>query len=146
MLRNYTRTRFPGPLLFRPLLSPVRTLMSNNLFQKHPDDVVLTLAMRTPLCKAKKGGLKDTPSDVLLVGLLQAVKERSAIDPGLIEDIVVGTCHPPSPAYEARASAIAAGFPKHVPVQTINRLCSSGLMALRSVSDSISKGDIDIGL
>ncbi|KAF8600992.1 3-ketoacyl-CoA thiolase [Ceratobasidium sp. AG-I] len=146
MLRNCTRTRFPGLLLFRPLSSPVRTFQSNNLFEKHPDDVVLTLAMRTPLCKAKKGGLKDTPSDVLLIGLLQAVKERSAIDPGLIEDIVVGTCHPPSPAYEARASAIAAGFPKHVPVQTINRLCSSGLMALRSVSDSISKGDIDIGL
>ncbi|KAL5633710.1 hypothetical protein ACGC1H_005803, partial [Rhizoctonia solani] len=123
-----------------------RTLEPKSLFTKHPDDVVLTLAVRTPLCKAKKGGLKDTPSDVLLVGMLKAVQERSGVDPNLVEDIVVGTCHPPSPAYEARASAIAAGFPKHVPVQTINRLCSSGLMALRSVSDSITKGDIDIGL
>ncbi|QRV78730.1 peroxisomal 3-ketoacyl-CoA thiolase [Ceratobasidium sp. AG-Ba] len=41
---------------------------------------------------------------------------------------------------------MAAGFPQHVPVQAINRLCSSGLMAIRSISDSISKGDIDIGL
>lgn len=126
--------------------SQMRTLQPQSLFTKHPDDVVLTLALRTPMCKAKKGGLKDTPSDVLLVGMLQAVKERCGIDPGLIEDIAVGACHPPSPAYEARASAIAAGFPQHVPVQAINRLCSSGLMAIRSISDSISKGDIDVGL
>lgn len=59
---------------------------------------------------------------------------------------VVGTCHPPSPVYEARAAALAAGFPQETPVQAINRLCSSGLMAIRSISDSIARGDIDIGL
>ncbi|KAG8710538.1 hypothetical protein FRC09_000084 [Ceratobasidium sp. 395] len=146
MLRNYARTRFSVSSISRPFSSSVRKLQPQSLFTRSPDDVVLTLALRTPLCKAKKGGLKDTPSDVLLVGLLKAVKERCGIDPGLIEDIAVGTCHPPSPCYESRASAMAAGFPQHVPVQAINRLCSSGLMALRSVSDSISKGDIDIGL
>ncbi|KAG9125753.1 hypothetical protein FRC07_006335, partial [Ceratobasidium sp. 392] len=146
MLRNYARTHFCASSVTRSFSSTVRTLEPRSLFTKHPDDVVLTLALRTPLCKAKRGGLKDTPSDVLLVGMLKAVKERSGIDLGLIEDIAVGTCHPPSPCYESRASALAAGFPQHVPVQAINRLCSSGLMALRSVSDSISKGDIDIGL
>lgn len=30
------------------------------LFRKSPDDVVITLAIRSPLCKARKGGLKDT--------------------------------------------------------------------------------------
>lgn len=30
------------------------------LERKHPDDVVITMAIRSPLCKAKKGGLKDT--------------------------------------------------------------------------------------
>ncbi|KAL5633709.1 hypothetical protein ACGC1H_005803 [Rhizoctonia solani] len=146
MLRSFARTQIASKHMCRSFSATVRTLEPKSLFTKHPDDVVLTLAVRTPLCKAKKGGLKDTPSDVLLVGMLKAVQERSGVDPNLVEDIVVGTCHPPSPAYEARASAIAAGFPKHVPVQTINRLCSSGLMALRSVSDSITKGDIDIGL
>ncbi|KAG8795944.1 hypothetical protein FRC12_007757 [Ceratobasidium sp. 428] len=146
MLRNYARARFSVSPVSRTFSSSVRKLQPQSLFTKSPDDVVLTLALRTPLCKAKKGGLKDTPSDVLLVGMLKAVKERCGIDPGLIEDIAVGTCHPPSPCYESRASAMAAGFPQHVPVQAINRLCSSGLMALRSVSDSISKGDIDIGL
>ncbi|CAE6437466.1 unnamed protein product [Rhizoctonia solani] len=146
MLRSFARTQISSKHMYRSFSATVQTLEPKSLFTKHPDDVVLTLALRTPMCKAKKGGLKDTPSDVLLVGMLKAVQERSGVDPGLVEDIVVGACHPPSPAYEARASAIAAGFPKHVPVQAINRLCSSGLMALRSVSDSITKGDIDIGL
>ena len=60
------------------------------LLQKNPDDVVITLALRTPLCRAKKGGLKDTSSDELLLGLLKGVKERSMIDPSLVEDIAVG--------------------------------------------------------
>ena len=30
------------------------------LLRKSPDDVVITLAIRSPMCKAKKGGLKDT--------------------------------------------------------------------------------------
>ncbi|KAG8967731.1 hypothetical protein FRC03_009424 [Tulasnella sp. 419] len=98
------------------------------------------------MCKAKKGAFKDMSSDALLYGMLKAVVGRLQMDPALVEDIAVGTCHPPSPAYEARAAALAAGFPSHVPVQTMNRLCSSGLMAIRSISDSISKGDIDIGL
>ncbi|CAE6378300.1 unnamed protein product [Rhizoctonia solani] len=146
MIRTLARTGASPKLAHRSFSATVRTLEPKSLFTKNPDDVVLTLALRTPMCKAKKGGLKDTPSDVLLVGMLKAVRERSGIDPALVEDIAVGACHPPSPAYEARASAIAAGFPKHVPVQAINRLCSSGLMALRSISDSITKGDIDVGL
>jgi acetyl-CoA acetyltransferase len=60
------------------------------LLQKNPDDVVITLALRTPLCRAKKGSLKDTSSDELLLGLLKGVKERSMIDPSLVEDIAVG--------------------------------------------------------
>lgn len=98
------------------------------------------------MCKAKKGGLKDTSSDALLYGMLRAVQERSGVDPALVEDITVGVCHTPSPTYEARAAALAAGFPQHVPVQAVNRLCSSGLMAVRSISDSIARGDIQVGL
>ncbi|KAG9006358.1 hypothetical protein FRB94_000822 [Tulasnella sp. JGI-2019a] len=124
--------------------APARGLES--LLQKSPDDVVLTLAIRTPMCKARKGGFKDTTSDALLLAMLRAVKQRCAFDVARVQDIAVGTCHPPSPVYEARAAALAAGFPQETPVQAINRLCSSGLMAIRSISDSIARGDIDVGL
>ena len=61
-----------------------------HLLRKNPNDVVITLALRTPLCRAKKGALKDTSSDELLMGLLKGVKDKSMVDPALVEDIVIG--------------------------------------------------------
>lgn len=72
--------------------------------------------------------------------------KHSGIDPGLIGDITVGTVLPHGAAYEARASLLAAGIPEHVPVQVINRFCSSGLMAVTDVANKIRAGQIDVGL
>lgn len=58
--------------------------------QKNPDDVVITLAVRTPLCKARKGGLKDTPLDGLVFKILEQVVRKSRIDPQMVEDICLG--------------------------------------------------------
>ncbi|KAF9506418.1 hypothetical protein BS47DRAFT_1374132 [Hydnum rufescens UP504] len=138
-------TTYCAPRLQRFFSSP-RSKAVEKLLQKNLDDVVITLALRTPLTRGNKGGLKDTSADSLLYGMLKAVQERSGVDPAMVEDITTGVCHSPSPTYEARAAALAAGFPQHVPVQSINRLCSSGLMAVRSISDSISRGDIQVGL
>jgi acetyl-CoA acyltransferase 1 len=41
------------------------------LQQKRDDDVVITMAIRSPLCKAKKGGFKDTRSDELMVEMFR---------------------------------------------------------------------------
>lgn len=57
-----------------------------------------------------------------------------------------GTCHPPSPLYVSRAAALAAGFPEKVPISTVNRLCSSGLMAIRNIAHDIQAGEIEMGL
>ena len=50
------------------------------------------------------------------------------------------------PVYHARGAALAAGFPESVPVQVINRFCSSGLMATTTISNQIRSGQIEIGL
>lgn len=133
-----------------PIL-PVRpvTLIDRTQYavtKKSPDDVVITWVKRTALTKAKKGGFKDTSSDALLTAMLTGAREQAGFDVSLVEDIVVGQCHSPSPCYEARASALAAGFAEHTPVQALNRLCGSGLMAIRAISDSVARGDIEIGL
>lgn len=57
---------------------------------KNADDIVITLAIRTPLTKAGKGGLKDTSLEYLIYALLKEVKDRSKIDPALVEDICLG--------------------------------------------------------
>ncbi|TFK57253.1 3-ketoacyl-CoA thiolase [Heliocybe sulcata] len=116
------------------------------ILQKSPDDVVITFAKRTAMSRAKKGQLKDIPVDELLHGLFKSTLETTRLDPSKIEDICVGTCHPPSPLYISRAAALAAGIPYSVPIQTLNRLCSSGLMAIRSVAHAIQSGDISLGV
>jgi len=116
------------------------------LREKHPDDVVITYGKRTALTKAKRGAFRDTSSDSLLYELLKGGMAESGVDKNLVEDIVAGTCHPPSPCYEVRAAALAAGFPETTPSEAINRLCSSGLQAIRHVSDSVARDDIEVGV
>ncbi|KAF8271480.1 3-ketoacyl-CoA thiolase [Lactarius quietus] len=116
------------------------------LLQKKDDDVVITFAKRTAMGRAKKGQLKDVPVDELLHALFKATLERTGLNPSEIGDICVGTCHPPSPLYVSRAAALAAGIPESVPISTVNRLCSSGLMAIRSIAHSIQAGEIPLGV
>lgn len=61
-----------------------------NRTQKNADDVVITLAIRTPLTKGFKGGMKDTPLDFIVYQLLKKVIEKSNIDPQMVEDICLG--------------------------------------------------------
>ncbi|EIN14047.1 thiolase [Punctularia strigosozonata HHB-11173 SS5] len=116
------------------------------LHRKSPDDVVVTMAIRSPLCKSKKGGFKDTRSDELLIEMFKKVIAHSKVDPALVQDICVGAVRIPDPVYEARSAALAAGFPDTTPVQTINRFCSSGLMSVTTISNQIRAGQIEIGL
>ena len=52
--------------------------------------MVITLAIRTPLTKAHKGGFKDTTLDGIVYKLLKEVHTRLNIDPALVEDICLG--------------------------------------------------------
>ncbi|XP_027363552.1 3-ketoacyl-CoA thiolase 2, peroxisomal isoform X3 [Abrus precatorius] len=77
------------------------------------DDVVIVAAYRTPLCKSKRGGFKDTLADDLLAPVLKAVLEKTSLNPGEVGDIVVGTVLAPGSqrASECRMAAFYAGFP-----------------------------------
>jgi len=75
----------------------------------------------------------------------QAIK-HSGINSEIIEDICVGTVLAKGPTYEARAAALAAGIPESVPIQTVNRFCSSGLLATTTIASEIRAGQIDVGL
>ncbi|KAB2579394.1 Thiolase [Lasiodiplodia theobromae] len=117
------------------------------LLEKHPDDIVITCALRTPITKGGKGGFKDTQASDLLVGAFKALLDRSKIDPKLIEDVAVGTVLAPGGgATEFRAAAIAAGFPLSAGVKGLNRQCSSGLQACVDIANAIKTGMIDVGV
>lgn len=68
-------------------------------------------AVRTPITKAKKGGLKDACPEDLLAAVFKAVVERSGVDPALVEDIAVGNVLPPGGgATVARMAALYGQF------------------------------------
>ncbi|KAG2149963.1 Thiolase, N-terminal domain-containing protein [Suillus cothurnatus] len=48
--------------------------------------------------------------------------------------------------YSSRAAALASGIPHDVPISTVNRLCSSGLMAIRNIAHAIQSGEISMGI
>ena len=73
-----------------PSKGNIHMLTTTPSTSKNPDDVVITLAIRTPLTKAGKGGFKDTQLDYIMYALLQKVLERSKIDPAIVEDICCG--------------------------------------------------------
>ncbi|OIW21348.1 hypothetical protein TanjilG_32662 [Lupinus angustifolius] len=112
------------------------------------DDVVIVAAYRTALCKAKRGGFKDTHADDLLAPVLKAVVEKTNLNPNEVGDIIVGTVLAPGSqrATECRMAAFYAGFPDTVPIRTVNRQCSSGLQAVADVAAAIKAGFYDIGI
>jgi acetyl-CoA acyltransferase 1 len=104
------------------------------------------MAIRTPLCKGKKGGLKDTALDALVFKMLEQVVQRLNFDPALVEDICLGNVSDAKAAYYARAATLAAGFPNTTAASSCNRFCSSGLKAVQDIANQISTGAISIGL
>lgn len=108
---------------------------------------MVTACLRTPFTKGGKGGFKDTAAADLLVGVFKGLIERSGIDPKVVEDIAVGSVLPPGGgATEFRAAALAAGFPVQTAVKSLNRQCSSGLMACVDIANAINAGMIDVGI
>ncbi|KAL8642328.1 MAG: hypothetical protein Q9228_000980, partial [Teloschistes exilis] len=114
--------------------------------QKNPDDVVITLALRTPLAKGFKGGFKDTQLDYLVYSLLKKVREKSNIDPQMVEDICLGNVNDGKAGYVVRAASLAAGFPNTAAASSVNRFCSSGLKATQDIANQISLGNIECGI
>uniref|UniRef100_A0A7S2Z6C0 acetyl-CoA C-acyltransferase n=1 Tax=Chloropicon laureae TaxID=464258 RepID=A0A7S2Z6C0_9CHLO len=112
------------------------------------EDVVIVCALRTPITKARKGGLKDTPADDMVAAVLSGVLNKTGISPGDVGDIVMGSVMGSGSqrANECRIAMFYSGFPEEVPVRVVNRQCSSGLQAIADVVASIKSGYYDIGI
>ena len=74
------------------------------------------------------------------------MREKSNLDPSLVEDVCVGNVLAPGPAYIARSAVLAAGYPVTTAASVTNRFCSSGLLAVQNIANQIIAGSIDVGL
>ena len=117
------------------------------LTPKSPDDIVICGAVRTPLTKAKRGGLKDTPPEILVSTVLKAILDRTKIDPKKIDDIIFGNvAQSGAGVFTSRMAQFLAGYPDTTALASVNRLCSSGLEAVSLIASKIKAGYIDIGI
>lgn len=110
-------------------------------------EVVICAAYRTPITKAKRGALKDTPTESLLAPVLRKLIEVTRIDPREIGDIAIGNVlNPGSGAVSSRMAQLLAGIPHTATNLTINRQCSSGLQACSIIANAIRAGEIGVGI
>ena len=112
-------------------------------------DAVIVSAVRTPVGKAKRGGLATVRPDELAATSIRALlKQTPNLDPAQIEDVVFGCAFPEGEQglNVARMIALRAGLPDSVPAETINRYCSSGVQSIAHVANAIQSGQIEIGI
>ena len=112
-------------------------------------DAVIVSAVRTPIGKAKRGGLATVRPDDLAVAVIKELLNRTPkLDPAEIEDVIIGCAFPEGEQgmNMARMIALSAGLPNTVPAETINRFCSSGVQAIAHAAYAIRSGDIDVAI
>lgn len=94
---------------------------------------------RTPIGKAYRGAFNDTGAPALAGAAIAAAVERAGVDPAEIDDSIMGCAMPQgsSGLNIGRSAALAAGLPVTVSGMTIDRQCSSGMMAIATASKQI---------
>ncbi|HWF95637.1 MAG TPA: acetyl-CoA C-acetyltransferase [Xanthobacteraceae bacterium] len=105
--------------------------------------------LRTPRGRGKvDGALHEVTALNLAAQTLAALRERSALDPKLVDDVVLGCVDPVGEAGGdiARAAAITAGYGNSVPGVQINRFCASGLDAVNFAAAQIMSGQHDMAI
>src|SRR5437016_8725961 len=110
-----------------------------------PDAVIVSTA-RTPIGKAFRGAFNMTHGAVLGGHVVKYAVERSGVEPGEVEDVVMGCAMPERATGQniARLSAIRAGLPVTVPGVTVNRFCSSGLQAIALAAHRVMVGEAQV--
>ena len=107
-----------------------------------PDAVIVSTA-RTPIGKAYRGAFNMTHGADLGGHVISHAVERAGVDPGEVEDVVMGCALPGARDRQniARQAAIRAGLPVTVGGMTVNRFCSSGLQAIALAAQRIIAGE-----
>jgi len=102
-------------------------------------EAVIVSTARTPIGRAYRGAFNDTQGQALAGHVVAEAVRRAGIDPSEVEDVVLGAAlQQGSTGFNvARQATIRAGLPVSVAGMTIDRQCSSGLMAIATAAKEI---------
>jgi acetyl-CoA C-acetyltransferase len=109
-------------------------------------DAVIVSTARTGIGRAVRGAFNMTHGADLAGHVIQHAVARAGIEPGDVEDVVLGCAQPEGATGGniARQAAIRAGLPVTTAGTTINRFCSSGLQAIAAAAHEIIVGNAPI--
>ncbi len=101
--------------------------------------------LRTPFGRYG-GALAGVRPDDLAAHVVRSIVERNGVDPGAIDDVIMGAANQAGEDNRnvGRMAALLAGLPVEVPGATVNRLCGSGMNAVVSAAHAIIAGDGDV--
>jgi len=105
-------------------------------------EAVIVSTARTPLTKSHRGEFNLTPGPTLAAFAVRAAVARAGIDPGRIEDVILGTGYPEGATGRnlGRQAAVRAGLPVSAAGQTVSRFCASGLQAIAAAAGAVVGG------
>jgi acetyl-CoA C-acetyltransferase len=95
-------------------------------------DAVIVSTARTPIGRAYRGAFNNTHGATLGGHVIQHAVQRAGLEPGEVEDVILGCALPEGATGHniARVSALRAGLPVTTGGVTVNRFCSSGMQAI----------------
>ena len=107
-------------------------------------EAVIVSTARTPIGRAFRGAFNNTYGATLTGHVIEHAVKRARLDPGEIEDVVIGCGFPEGTTGNniARQAALRAGLPVTVAAETVNRFCSSGLMAVSIAAQRVMVDDV----
>ena len=107
---------------------------------------VIVSTARTPIGKAYRGAFNDTQAQTLAGHAIAAAVARAGIEPGEIDDVVIGAAvQQGSQGFNiARQSALRAGLPDTVAGMSIDRQCASGMMAIATAAKEVMHDGMNI--
>jgi len=102
-------------------------------------EAVIVSTARTPIGRAYRGAFNDTQAQSLGAHAVRHAVARAGVDPGEIEDVVMGAAlqQGSTGTNVARQIALAAGLPSQVAGMTLDRQCASGLMAIATAAKQV---------
>src|SRR3954453_22556467 len=106
---------------------------------------VIVDAVRTPIGR-RNGRLKDWHPVDLAAATLRGLAERTGIDPGAVDDVIMGCVMQggEQAANIGRNAVLAAGWPEHVPGTSVDRQCGSSQQAAHFAAQGVMAGAYDM--
>ena len=111
-------------------------------------EAVIVSTARTPIGRAFRGAFNNTHGATMAGHAIEHAVRRAGIDPGEVEDVILGCGLPEGATGKniARLAALRAGLAVTTAASTVNRFCSSGLQAIAIAANRVVLDDVPVAV